>query len=158
MKTAKWTVMMKLKIRLGNDNNCSEFDKAANGNDLSTIEHNLEDLTIALMCLLFILRISDEGKNKREGHKGIVFLSQLLFLFQHCHKCFSSKLYVSVPRSGIMLTLESKCNRCKDTMTWNNQPYRLGKFPAGNILLSFGILAPGASTLRFFESLSTWGC
>ena len=110
--------------------------------------------------LLFYLRLSHKGKNEREEPKGIVFLSQLLLLFQHCHRCFSSKPDVSVTRSGTMLTLESKCKLCNETITWKSQPHLLGKFPAGNILLSFGILSAGASTtkvLRVFKHMGLLG-
>ena len=47
-----------------------------------------------------------------------------------------------------MLTLESKGKLCNETITWKSQPHLLGKFPAGNILLSFGILSAGASTTK----------
>ena len=110
--------------------------------------------------LLFNLRLSHEGKNEREEPKGIVFLSQLLLLFQHCHRCFSSKPDVSVTRSRTMLTLESKCKLCNETITWKSQSHLLGKFPAGNILLSFGILSAGASTtkvLRVFKHMGLLG-
>lgn len=44
-----------------------------------------------------------------------------------------------------MLSITSKCKSCKQDYNWNSQPNLLGKFPAGNILLSFAILCAGAS-------------
>ena len=44
-----------------------------------------------------------------------------------------------------MLTIVSKCSSCDGTYHWNSQPYLLGKFPAGNILLSFAIICAGAT-------------
>ena len=150
----------------------SEYDKAADDNDsqpraelvemsITVITYKIEiHFDNCIHMLLCILRLLYQGKNKREEPKGIVFLSQLLLLFQHCHKCFSSKPRVSVARSGTMLTLESKCNFCNDTMTWKSQPHLLGKFPPGNILLSFAILSAGASTtkvLRVFKHMGLLG-
>ena len=69
----------------------------------------------------------------------------LLLLFQHCHFCFESGPEVKVYQTGTLLTIRTICCNCKKTFTWKSQPYLLGKFPAGNILLSFAILCAGAS-------------
>ena len=74
-----------------------------------------------------------------------MFLSKLLLLFQHCHICFSANPALSVTQTGTMMTIQSSCSRCSDTFIWQSQPYLLGKFPAGNLLLSFAILCAGAS-------------
>ena len=45
-------------------------------------------------------------------------------------------------------------------MTWKSQPHLLGKFPAGSIFLSFGILSADASTmkvLRVFKHMGLLG-
>lgn len=44
-----------------------------------------------------------------------------------------------------MLSIVSKCSSCDGTYIWKSQPYLLGKFPAGNILLSFAIICAGAT-------------
>lgn len=44
-----------------------------------------------------------------------------------------------------MLTIQSSCSSCTNTFIWQTQPYLLGRFPAGNLLLSFAILCAGAS-------------
>ena len=86
-----------------------------------------------------------QGKNVREEPKGIVFLSKLLLLFQFCHLCFFAKPKVAVTQTGTMLTIVSECSNCGETYTWRSQPDLLGKFPAGNLLLSFAVLCAGAS-------------
>ncbi len=86
-----------------------------------------------------------KGKNIREEPKGIVFLSKLLLLFQFCHLCFFPKPKVAVTQTGTMLTIESECSNCGETHTWKSQPDLLGRFPAGNLLLSFAVLCAGAS-------------
>ena len=72
-------------------------------------------------------------------------MSQLLLLFQHCHYCFSPKPDITVTQTATMMTIYSYCQRCCATQTWKSQPYLTGRFPAGNILLSFAILCAGAS-------------
>ena len=86
-----------------------------------------------------------DRKNFREEPKGIVFLSKLLILFQICHWCFASNPALSISQSGTMLTIRSTCSHCQKVFTWTSQPLMLGKFPAGNLLLSFSILCSGAS-------------
>ena len=80
----------------------------------------------------------------REEPKGIVFLSKLLLLFQFCHLCVFTKPKVAVTQTGTMLTIVSECSNCGETYTWRSQPDLLGKFPAGNLLLSFAVLCAGA--------------
>lgn len=94
---------------------------------------------------MFIHRLDFKDKNIREEPKGIVFISKLILLFQHCHFCFSSNPENYVTQTGTLLTIESKCHSCKREKIWKSQPYLLGRFPAGNLLLSFAILSAGAS-------------
>lgn len=86
-----------------------------------------------------------EGKNEREEPKGIVFISKLLQLFQFCHLCLFPKPKVAVTQTGTMLTIVSECSNCGETDCWKSQPDLLGRFPAGNLLLSFAVLCAGAS-------------
>lgn len=95
--------------------------------------------------LLLSSRLDVEGKNIREEPKGIVFLSKLLLLFQFCHLCFFPKPKVAVTQTGTMLTIESECSNCGEMHTWKSQPDLLGRFSAGNLLLSFAVLCAGAS-------------
>jgi len=85
-----------------------------------------------------------QGADVREEPKGIVFLSKLLQLFQFCHLCLASNPQLSITQTGTMLTVKSSCSSCGGTHIWKSQPL-LGKFPAGNIILSFAILTAGAS-------------
>ena len=48
--------------------------------------------------------------------------------------------------SGTMVTIYQHCLKCgENAYHWRSQPLILGKHPAGNILLSFGVLLAGAS-------------
>ena len=89
-------------------------------------------------------RLKCQGADVREEPKGIVFLSKLLQLFQFCHLCLASNPQLSITQTGTMLTVKSSCSTCGGTHIWKSQPL-LGKFPAGNIILSFAILTAGAS-------------
>ena len=97
---------------------------------------------------------------KRDEPKGIVFLSQLLLLFQNCHKCFGPSPQVQTSLSGTMFIIDIFCHHCNAKFFWKSQPYLNGRFPAGNLLLSFGILCAGASVtkvLRVFKHIGLLG-
>jgi len=47
--------------------------------------------------------------------------------------------------TGTMVTVTQSCKGCISGYVWQSQPMVLGKFPAGNILLSFAVLMAGAS-------------
>ena len=95
--------------------------------------------------LLLSHRLNPEGKNIREEPKGIVFVSKLMILFKICHLCFFPNPKAAVTQVGTMLKIETKCSNCGEKYTWRSQPDLLGKFPAGNLLLSFAVLCAGAS-------------
>lgn len=78
----------------------------------------------------------------------IVFLSHLLQLFNFCHLCLSPSPSIRIKQTGTMITVDTSCSHCKRVFSWNSQPSVLGKFPAGNLLLSFGILCAGASVKK----------
>ena len=44
-----------------------------------------------------------------------------------------------------MLSIVTECSKCGETYTWKSQPDLMGRFPAGNLLLSFAVLCAGAS-------------
>ena len=49
-------------------------------------------------------------------------------------------------QNGIMVSVEQHCPNCGDSSyQWRSQPLIMGKYPAGNILLSFAVLMAGAS-------------
>lgn len=41
--------------------------------------------------------------------------------------------------------MTAKCEKCNQVFSWESQPKLLGKFPAGNLLLSLAVLCAGAS-------------
>jgi hypothetical protein len=65
---------------------------------------------------------------------------------------------VKTKRCGTMLIVDTWCNNCEEHFTWKSQSYLFGKFPAGNILLSFAIFSAGGSVSkvrREFNQLQT---
>ena len=56
-----------------------------------------------------------------------------------------------------MITVSSTCNACKQTHVWKSQPYLLGLFSAGNLLLSFAILTAGGSVTKVLNIFKNMG-
>ncbi|KAK3743480.1 hypothetical protein QZH41_013093, partial [Actinostola sp. cb2023] len=78
--------------------------------------------------------------------KFIVYYKMLLSLFTlFCFNCKASGPSVSMKQEGTMVTITQSCTKCVDTFVWRSQPLVLGKYPAGNIMLSFAVLMAGAS-------------
>lgn len=71
----------------------------------------------------------------------------LLSLFSlFCFKCKGSSPNVRSFKNGTMVTVVQDCERCgRDSFAWRSQPFVLGRYPAGNVLLSFAALTAGAS-------------
>ena len=69
-------------------------------------------------------------------------LVSLFSLF--CFKCNARSPSVNVKVHGTMALVEQTCKSCKG-YTWRSQPLVLGKYPAGNTLLSFATLMSGSS-------------
>ena len=42
-------------------------------------------------------------------------------------------------------SINQNCQSCKKNFKWRSQPFILGRYPAGNLLLSFAVLMAGAS-------------
>ena len=78
------------------------------------------------------------------------FYSRLLAIFSlFCFKCKEGKPEVNMKKNGTMVTVYQDCRRCgAKSFEWKSQPLILGKYPAGNILLSFAILMAGASVTK----------
>ena len=87
-----------------------------------------------------------------EEPKFIVFCSMLMQLFSmFCFKCKVGKPDVELVKNGTMITVDQNCDQCgKKSFTWQSQPFMLGRYPTGNVLLSFGILTAGASISKIF--------
>ena len=62
-----------------------------------------------------------------------------------CNLCLASNPQFSVTQTSTMLSVKSVCSNCDRTYIWKSPPCLLGKFPTGNLLLSFAILCVGAS-------------
>lgn len=78
--------------------------------------------------------------------KFIVFYSKLLAIFSlFCFNCKTENPDVEMKTSGTMVTVMQSCSKCRNEYVWKSQPLVLGKYPAGNILLSFAVLVAGAS-------------
>ena len=72
----------------------------------------------------------------------------LLGLFSlFCFNCKSSTPTVNMKQIGTMVVVRQTCNRCGG-FKWKSQPYVFGRYPAGNILLSFSTLMAGLSISR----------
>lgn len=80
----------------------------------------------------------------------MVFYSMLLSLFSmFCFKCREHTPTVEAFKTGTMVTLSQNCPKCDvGAFKWSSQPLDLGKYAAGNILFSFGILMAGASVSK----------
>ena len=70
-------------------------------------------------------------------------LVSLFSLF--CFKCKARSPKVNVKSHGTMAIVEQTCISCGGSYVWKSQPLVLGRYLAGNILLSFAILMSGAS-------------
>ena len=98
------------------------------------------------ICFQFIFRV-DPDTPAYEEPKFIVFYSMLLHLFTlFCFKCKASKPVATMKQDGTMVTVTQTCTQCRDQYIWKSQPPPVrGKYPIGNILLSFAVLMAGAS-------------
>ena len=50
-----------------------------------------------------------------------------------------------VKQNGTMVTITQKCANCTDGFVWRSLPLLLGRYPAGNVMVSFAVLMAGAS-------------
>ena len=94
-------------------------------------------------CLFF--RVDPSLPEYRQP-KFIVFCGMLMNIFTlFCFKCKEAAPAASLKCHETMVTVTQHCRKCKDVFEWNFQPLVMGKYPAGNLLLSFAILMAGAS-------------
>lgn len=88
----------------------------------------------------------EPGTACKDEPKFIVFYSALLAVFSlFCFNCKASDPSVSMDSCGTMVTVNQQCQSCKRNFKWRSQPYILGRYPPGNLLLSFAVLMAGAS-------------
>jgi len=78
--------------------------------------------------------------------KFIVFYSALMTVFSlFCFICKTNNPKVSMDSCGTMVTVTQHCQSCKKNFKWRSQPFILGRYPAGNVILSLAVLMAGAS-------------
>lgn len=90
----------------------------------------------------------EPGTSCYKEPKFIVFFTKLLCLFSlFCFKCKGEKPRVAMKQRGTMVIVKQHCFTCGDnSFSWKSQPMMFnGRYPAGNVLLSFSILMAGAS-------------
>ena len=115
---------------------------------------------IFLLCIIILFTFSVEpGTSPQDEPKFVVFYSMLLSLFSlFCFNCKADKPSVSMKKNGTMVTVIQTCSSCAGkSFTWHSQPFILGRYPAGNIMLSFGILMAGASASKMLLCLQHMG-
>lgn len=90
--------------------------------------------------------------------KYIVFGSSLGQLLQWCHcpSCGSVDIRQVWTTTGTLLKIHLTCDSCLQATKWHSQP-SIGNFPAGNMLLSAGILFAGASPTKVLRVLDHMG-
>lgn len=79
--------------------------------------------------------------------KFIVFYEMLLKIFLlFCFNCKAENPEVSMKPNGTMVTVRQHCRKCTKGYVWSSQKYMPhGRYPVGNVLLSFAVLMAGAS-------------
>ena len=107
------------------------------------------DVYIANHDSAIFYRVDKDTPSKDEP-KFLVFYSRLLALFSlFCFKCKDDNPSVNMQSNGTMVTVYQDCKNCgSKAFQWRSQPLVLGKYPAGNILLSFAILMAGGSVAK----------
>ena len=83
-------------------------------------------------------------------------LMSLFSLF--CFNCKMPKPRVEIKRNGSMAKVTQLCSTCgpRRAFQWNSQPHMLGKYPAGNLMIRFGILMSGVNiskTIMLFKHM-----
>ena len=106
-------------------------------------------------------RVNKHHGNLRTEPKCLVFLSQLLLLFNICPSCKTDNPLVETTETGTMVIVRIHCGNpeCKQKESeWHSQPNLEGaKISAGNFLLSFAILLAGASASKVLRVFSHMG-
>jgi solute carrier family 8 (sodium/calcium exchanger) len=87
----------------------------------------------------------DEGTSPYNEPMFLVHYSPLVELFgRFCFNCKAENPKVQVKHIGSMATVVQACSKClMENFTWRSQPMVMGRYAAGNIMTSFGILMSG---------------
>ena len=98
--------------------------------------------------LRFSSRVDPNGPDFAYNQpKFIVFYEMIMKIFMlFCFNCKADKPEVSLKQNGTMVTVTQRCSKCIKGYVWNSQTFMpQGKYPTGNVLLSFAVLMAGAS-------------
>ena len=96
-------------------------------------------------CWGFFFRV-EPGTSCFDEPKFIVFFTKLVGIFSlFCFKCKADQPKVTMKQRGTMVIVKQHCLCCGGDFTWRSQPMFNGRYPAGNILLSFSVSMAGAS-------------
>ena len=108
------------------------------------------------LSLFFSLnRLPLAGTNLRTEPKYIVFLLQLLLLFQICQLCKSENPEIELHKCGTNISVKSRCHSCNKEFDWSSQPCLPGsQIRAGKFLLSFAIPVSGGSPVKVVKLFS----
>ena len=88
----------------------------------------------------------EPGTKPQAEPKFVVFHGMLMNIFTiFCFNCKAVNPTAEIKCNGTMATVTQICKTCKPgkQFQWRSQPLVLGKHPAGNIMMSFGILMSG---------------
>ena len=98
-----------------------------------------------------------EGTKPADEPKFVIFYNMLVAIFQlFCFHCKWEKSSVEVYQIGTMANVTQNCNHCGRVYKWKSQPSMFTKHPAGNVMMSFGIMVSGAKisqTLLMFRHM-----
>jgi hypothetical protein len=86
----------------------------------------------------------DQGTSPHNEPMFLVFYNSLVDIFgRFCFNCKAENPKVQVKRIGSMAIVVQECEMCiSKVFKWRSQPL-IGRYPAGNIMTSFGILMSG---------------
>ena len=82
-------------------------------------------------------------------------LVQIFSLF--CFNCKHEQPKVEVLTRGSMVTVVQDCLTCGKVYKWHSQPFIFGKYPAGNVMMSFGILMSGVQISQILLAFKHMG-
>ena len=77
-----------------------------------------------------------------------------------CFKCKFPNPTAELRCNGSMATVIQTCKNCQPAVKpfqWRSQPFAKGQYPAGNLMMSFGILMSGVNisqTMLFFKHIN----
>ena len=74
----------------------------------------------------------------------------LIFFRMFCYHCRAPNTKVTIKWNGTMATVIQKCSHCGQQITWRSQPFIHGRYPAENLMMSFGILLSGVNISQVF--------